>query len=318
MSVVLRSNTFTIFPEPYLDEAGNPRMPFRRYQTEVWEPWLKQAYSDETQHFLAKPDIQYAKQLDSHLLACAEVVKQSALALFDSNAGREDEAGVQWRLRVWVRKSRKEREDVLLEIWEAGHKMYEKMGSPKNLAEVPEYTLDLAGDQLGPLLRLISACRPPPSFDPSTSPVPHISHPQWDRVWLVGEYEPAVPLSRAKRAFVESAVATRTATLLNFVQLWKLKMQYDGPIVPQPSGPPSPINEQTAPRMLATDSAKQITDRMAANKAAVRTKWCAECQQTENALAAGTKLMCCGRCKLAGRMVWYCGAEHQQKHWRVH
>ncbi|BGP13682.1 hypothetical protein JCM10213v2_001617 [Rhodosporidiobolus nylandii] len=275
MSVVLRSNTFTIFPEPYLDEAGNPRMPFRRYQTEVWEPWLKQAYSDETQHFLAKPDIQYAKQLDPHLLACAEAVKQTALTLYATAAIRQKENLMREFLLTWCSKSREQREAVLLEIWEAEHVMYEKMQSPIAMVETPELTLELAGEQLGPLIRLLRACHPPSSFNPSTSPVPHFPHPQWDR--------------------------------LCFVQLWMYKMQSGGPIRPAPFGAPSHLNAQTAPRMLATDSKEDFAHRVEANAAAQKNKTCSACGKPEYALSAKEKFLCCSRCKAAGRMVWYCG-----------
>ncbi|GAA5967977.1 hypothetical protein JCM11641_003686 [Rhodosporidiobolus odoratus] len=184
---------------------------------------MKLSYSDSVKPFLHKPGSAYTRALDPHLLACTEKISQKALGSYDGPLAREPWDRDLNRLYKWQELGQQKREVILLQIWQTIHEGLEKASYVMAPTEIPEWDLEKLASANGlRMLELVALTRAPPAFDPATDPVPHFSHGDWDRLWCVGKHGPAVPFSCAKRAFTESAVALRSATLLNFVQVWKM------------------------------------------------------------------------------------------------
>ncbi|GAA5967980.1 hypothetical protein JCM11641_003687 [Rhodosporidiobolus odoratus] len=177
--------------------------------------------------------------------------------------------------------------------------------------EMPEGTLEeLAGGRGHGMLQLLVACRLPPEFDPANSDVLRFPHDDWDRLWSVGKYKPTVPLSRAKRAFVDSGIATRTLFILDFFRMWNKQVDYpDGRIRLIAPTRPVALTAQNAPRMFATADPASLEGRILSNKATAGNKRCQKCRQVEDpAFLTPGILKACGPCKKAGRVIMYCSS----------
>lgn len=117
-----------------------------------------------------------------------------------------------------MQKSVVEREELLLEIIQGAHEMYERADSPMICVEVPELSLALAagnGSSIFPFLSSALSYR----LDGIEVPVIHPNE-QWDRLWYVGKYTPATPFSLYKRVFIHTALCCRALHLLTFVRFW--------------------------------------------------------------------------------------------------
>jgi hypothetical protein len=223
MPIILRRNTFPTFPPNYLDKSGKPSMPFRTYQTKLWEPWMKESYSDRAVPFLSGPETNYLKSLDTHSLATSE--QQAQRALFLLNGLTEPLPDELERIARWDRLSKEKREEILLDCWKSEHVSFEPVSYTMGHSYAPECTLaGLSGKGCDGILPLLLACKPSASFDASTSKVPLIPNDARERMWCCGKYTPPTPFSRAKRAFVESWIAGRACYLFNFMLMWKMKM----------------------------------------------------------------------------------------------
>jgi hypothetical protein len=217
MPIVFRQHTFPTFPADYLDESGSPTMPFRDYHVKVWEPWMKRSYSEATMPFLVGPEASYASQLDPSMLACTEVCSQAVVRLAKVAMAPLTEEMMFALCGLWTSMSVEEREDVLLEIFQTGHEASERASYPMLIVEAPEFTLSrLAGGDGSGIFPLLLTTWSFGRIDFSKERIPVIENDEWERLWCCGRHKPAVPLSRAKRAFIDSAIANRAALLLNF------------------------------------------------------------------------------------------------------
>jgi hypothetical protein len=212
MVVLMRRNTFRIYLDGLFGFDGKRKWTtYREYNEEVWEPWLKEAYHRNPLPFLDGPEANYAHALDPHTQSTAAFRAQIAL----TGLSKPD-----WLLYIedgsvcverWTSMSRREREDILLYLWEVEQAGAEQGHGTVNRMWAPEFTLDnLAGDGGREMIRLARSIRPPEGFDAASSPVPHFTNDAYDRLWSIGKYEPSIPFSRAKRAFIETGIAART------------------------------------------------------------------------------------------------------------
>lgn len=80
--------------------------------------------------------------------------------------------------------------------------------------ETPEINLvNLAGGDGSGILPLMHGALFFSRSDYTTGKMPIAANSSWERLWQCGEFEPKVPLSRAKRSFVDSAIVARAAQL---------------------------------------------------------------------------------------------------------
>jgi hypothetical protein len=345
MQIVIRANTFPTKPIGFLNDAGQPTMSFRKYWTTQWEWWMRLNYSDATKPFLLGPEVKYTKALDPHMLACTENFTQNVIKLSKSVGTLLDDATILGLYSRWRKMTVEEREDLLLANFQVAHEMFERASYPMLCVETPELTLSsLAGGDGTGILSFLFTAQSFGLIDFTKERIPVIKNEEWERLWCVGKYEKAFPLSSARRAFVDSAIAARAQHLLNFVQGWLYSLvrlfvcllltllivpalqQTGRPVVPALSAPVTALNEKTAPRMYSTDCKMDVQTRLDAARAASSIVRCDGCHKgdfisflslshfkltsflsTDEASKPDSHFLCCSRCKAKGRKVWFCG-----------
>ncbi|BGP21034.1 hypothetical protein JCM10213v2_009213 [Rhodosporidiobolus nylandii] len=306
---VFRDNAFEMPVLPFSWLKG--RMSYREYNAQFFEPWLVETWINDAAEtpFVDKPDHVFSPYLDPFALSCAEQVREAALLhSLMLRKGRDIASGPQARARMdrWLAMTEREREDFLLALWEGEQTSNEELGGYFERVECPELRLsELAHNGGKGMMKLLLDCITVPMGMPDNE-LPPIPHEGWDRLHRVGSFEPKVPLSMAKRAFVNSAWHSRAKGLFLFCLIWIDTM--DGHKLERPTrlvAPPMQMTPETAPGLFGTSSE-------AFDQATVSLKYCF----TEG--GDGVKLLCCSKCKKGGRMIWYCSTEHQREHYGIH
>jgi hypothetical protein len=188
MPIILRMHTFRNLADSWLDEKYEPKAPFREYNAEAWEPWMRYSYSPAARPFTDGPESRFAHNLDPHITAAREGVVQDVMGFLNRSTSREGNVKTQKRFWRWRKLSKREKEDVLLQIWAREHRLCEQHRLAMMRSEALECTLEslVGSDGSGKgMEELVLAVRTEPDFDISTSPVPTYHHDAWDRMWSV-------------------------------------------------------------------------------------------------------------------------------------
>ncbi|BGP21028.1 hypothetical protein JCM10213v2_009207 [Rhodosporidiobolus nylandii] len=313
------------------DGIENPCVPFgwlsahlnfEQYNQLVFEPWLKASYFDQPPRpFTDNPlgDRHYSPYCDPYQLAQSEQIREAALMYSRILRAQDVMSGLQGisRTERWVAMSEKEREQVLLTIFEDDTRQAEKVGAYLPRCECPELTLDLAKAGGERMLSLLVNSLTVPANLPVDDLPPLPTNAAWDSLHRVGKFEPTTPFSKAKRAFQNLSVAWRAKGLYLFCLNWLSVMDGKGVLPTSPlARPPLPLNEQTAPALASLASKKRFEEiKNRSSGVGAGKPQCAACNQSAG---DGVKLLCCSRCKGAGRMVWYCSSEHQRQSYHTH
>ncbi|GAA6003142.1 hypothetical protein JCM10207_001768 [Rhodosporidiobolus poonsookiae] len=319
--VSIRMHTFPTNPAPFLDEQCKPRMPWRDYFVKVWEPWLRRSYAADVPHFLRGPEVNYLKQLDPYMLNSYEKGREGVLRSISQIRLLLPYPALLDRLAAWQQMPRSRREEIILALTEKLHVAHESAGCPLTTVNAPEVTLDelCAENGCGMVTLALEIWTAQEKVEVNKAHVefPIVPNESWEHLWQVGRYAPALPLSRPRRRFSDSAIVGRLHHLILFLTLWSLKVRDPSVDIPYSvAPPPMRLTAKTGPMMVAVDAEDQVDYRKKMADAALAKKDCEHCGIGE--FETGRKHLCCSKCKDVGRRVFYCSKEHQKLDWPHH
>ncbi|GAA5889766.1 hypothetical protein JCM6882_004316 [Rhodosporidiobolus microsporus] len=297
MAALHRPDGFEMPPPPFTwFRAVGSSFSYAQYN-QILEKWFGDNFhtSPPPPFVDSLPDKVCAKYTDQVMLAQTEQLRHVTLTLFHMLRRTDIASGPQGKARMakWLAMSEQEQLTT------------------KNLC---------ANGGKGMMKLLLDCITMPLGLPPTEFPL--VGNDDWDRLFRVNKFEPDVPLSRQKRAYVQHCLAWRHKGLFSFCLRWIQVMDGQGDF-PLGNRAPEvlPLNESTAPSLAASVSKREFAEMQ--ERAQVfkpQTPECAYCHNREGG-AEKIHLLCCSRCKSGpdgGRSVYYCSPACQKGHFPFH
>ncbi|GAA6030495.1 hypothetical protein JCM8097_006174 [Rhodosporidiobolus ruineniae] len=301
-----RPHTYPEWRPAFLDS----RMPFKQYNEEVYEPWLKRAYTLPKPYYL-QPSHLFTKFDSEYARAHKEQAKVILCGIIEHLGMLHREKSFADICLTWRRYSKKQRQDLCLLTWARQARRAETAQFSYRRDDTPELVLSWADDPYN-FEDLVAAQVLAPG---STVDYRIVPNKEWS---ALNEPPSCLPLSRGLREYIETGFIDRHLFLARFtVQLIEsilgLTADDDDERSMIAVGVKATKDDISEARRTGGRGAGPIVTSSRGDEEAV--KRCSQCLVPESQ----KKLTVCGKCKeKQNRMVWFCGRECQVSAWPKH